>query len=58
MHTLITHAIHKPALCQPKGILFVGGIRAIQIDRRLTPKPVTSESMWAASVIMARLLAR
>ena len=45
-----------PALCQPNGIFFDGGRVAIHIENRLMRKLAKSESMWAASVMMARLL--
>ncbi len=48
----------SPALCQPKDILFEGGLEPTQIANSEMRNPARSESMWAASVMIARLPAK
>ena len=48
----------SPALCHPKDMLFDGGRLPTHRAKRLIMKPQKSDNMWAASVMMARLLAK
>lgn len=47
-----------PARCQPKDRVVVAGLVAIHRASREIIKPAKSDSKWAASVMIARLLAR
>ena len=48
---------HQPALCQPKLIFFDGFIVATQSENSEIRKLAKSVNKWAASVIIAKLLA-